>query len=116
MHLYYDQAGRPMLASYNGTNYWYKLNLQGDVIGLLNASGTEVVSYTYDAWGKELTCTGTMASTLGADNPLRYRGYIYDTETGLYYLQARYYNPERAEPVPEAAPLSGEQWGRRSWE
>ena len=51
-------------------------------------------SYTYDAWGNPLTTTGAMADTLGKLNPLRYRGYVYDTETGLYYLQSRYYNPE----------------------
>jgi len=53
-----------------------------------------VVTYTYDAWGKPLTISGSMASTLGTHNPLRYRGYVYDTETGLYYLQSRYYDPE----------------------
>jgi len=52
-----------------------------------------VVEYTCDAWGKLLDTTGSMATTLGAHNPLRYRGYVYDTETGLYYLQSRYYNP-----------------------
>jgi RHS repeat-associated protein len=52
-----------------------------------------VVQYTYDAWGRLLSTSGTAASTLGLNNPLRYRGYIYDTETGLYYLQSRYYNP-----------------------
>jgi RHS repeat-associated protein len=52
------------------------------------------MTYSYDSWGKQLTCTGSLASTLGAANPLRYRGYIYDSETGLYYLQSRYYNPE----------------------
>jgi len=51
-------------------------------------------SYVYDAWGNPLTTTGTMADTLGKLNPFRYRGYVYDTETGLYYLQSRYYNPE----------------------
>ena len=56
--------------------------------------GTAVVQYTYDAWGKILTTTGSMASTLGVHNPLRYRGYVYDTETGLYYLQSRYYDPQ----------------------
>ncbi len=61
--------------------------------GLVNASGTRVVTYTYDAWGNPLSTSGTMASTLGSVNPLRYRGYVYDTETGLYYLQSRYYNP-----------------------
>ena len=52
-----------------------------------------MVSYTYDVWGKLLSTTGTLASTLGVYNPLRYRGYFYDTETGLYYLMSRYYNP-----------------------
>ena len=68
-------------------------NLQGDVIGIVNGSGTSVVTYTYDAWGNPISTSGTMASTLGTLNPLRYRGYVYDTETGLYYLQSRYYNP-----------------------
>ena len=48
---------------------------------------------TYDAWVKPLTVTGSLATTLGTHNPLRYRGYVYDTETELYYLQSRYYNP-----------------------
>ena len=61
--------------------------------GLVNSSGTQVVAYTYDAWGNPLTTTGSMASTLGKLNPFRYRGYVYDTETGLYYLGSRYYNP-----------------------
>lgn len=78
---------------YNGTKYAYILNLQGDVLGLVDSNGDEVVRYTYDAWGKVLSTTGSLASSLGALNPFRYRGYIYDTETGLYYLRARYYNP-----------------------
>lgn len=52
-----------------------------------------MVSYTYDPWGAPMSTDGTMAATLGAANPLRYRGYVYDTETGLYYLSSRYYNP-----------------------
>jgi RHS repeat-associated protein len=52
-----------------------------------------VVQYTYDAWGNILTTTGTLAESLGVINPLTYRGYVYDQETGLYYLQSRYYNP-----------------------
>ena len=59
-----------------------------------DSNGTQVVAYTYDAWGNPLTTTGTMAGTLGKLNPFRYRGYVYDTETGLYYLGSRYYNPE----------------------
>ena len=92
LHFTYDSTG-PLSVSYNGTEYFYVKNAQGDVTGLVNASGTRVVTYTYDAWGNPLSTTGTMASTHGSANPLRYRGYVYDTETGLYYLQSRYYNP-----------------------
>ena len=88
----YDSTG-PLSVNCNGAEYFYVKNAQGDVTGLVNASGTRVVSYIYDAWGNLLSTTGTMASTLGSANPLRYRGYVYDTETGLYYLQSRYYNP-----------------------
>ena len=90
----YDANGLPMMVTYNGTNYYYLINLQGDVIGIADSTGAVVVNYTYDAWGKPLSVTGTMADTLGTINPLRYRGYVYDTETSLYYLQSRYYNPE----------------------
>ncbi len=64
------------------------------IVGLMDASGNRVVEYTYDAWGKLISTTGTLATSLGADNPFRYRGYYYDTETGLYYLMTRYYDPE----------------------
>ena len=92
MHFTYDSTG-PASVTYNGNRYFYPKNAQGDVTGLVNASGTQVVSYTYDPWGAPLSTDGTMASTLGTANPLRYRGYVYDTETGLYYLGSRYYNP-----------------------
>lgn len=62
-------------------------------MAILNSSGVAVVEYTYDAWGKPLTTTGSMASGLRQINPLRYCGYVYDEETGLYCLQSRYYNP-----------------------
>jgi RHS repeat-associated protein len=52
-----------------------------------------VVEYSYNPWGEILSITGTMADTIGQQNPLRYRGYYYDNETGLYYLQSRYYDP-----------------------
>lgn len=93
LYFAYDASGTPMSVTYNGTNYYYATNIQGDVTAILSASGTAVVQYTYDAWGKILTTTGSMASTLGTHNPLRYRGYVYDQETQLYYLQSRYYNP-----------------------
>ena len=63
-------------------------------MAILNSSGTEVVRYSYNAWGKKRNISGTMASTLGTYNPLRYRGYVYDTETGFYYVSSRYYDPE----------------------
>ena len=93
LYFAYDASGTPMSVTYNGTNYYYATNVQGDVTAILNTSGTAVVQYTYDAWGKILTATGDLASTLGVHNPLRYRGYVYDDETTLYYLQSRYYNP-----------------------
>jgi len=74
--------------------YYYSTNLQGDVVAILDSTGATVVSYTYDAWGDPLTTTGSLATTLGQHNPLRYRSYVYDTETDLYYLQSRYYNAE----------------------
>ena len=93
MHFTYDATG-PMSMTFYGTEYFYLKNAQGDVTGLVDSSGTQVVAYTYDAWGKLLSTTGSMADGLGYTNPFRYRGYFYDTETGLYYLQSRYYNPQ----------------------
>ena len=61
--------------TYNGSEYFYLTNLQGDVTGLANASGATVVSYTYDSWGKLTSTTGSMATTLGVKNPYRYRGH-----------------------------------------
>ena len=90
----YGINGHPITVNYNGTDYYYVTNAFGDVVGITTSSGTEVVTYTYDAWGNILSISGSMASTLGAYNPLRYRGYVYDQETGLYYLQSRYYNPQ----------------------
>ena len=90
----YGADSKPLSVKYNGSTYYYVTNLQGDVIAILDSSGAMVVEYTYDAWGKPLTTTGTMASALGMVNPLRYRGYVYDRETELYFLQSRYYNPE----------------------
>ena len=94
LHFWYDAQNRPAIVEFNGLKYGYILNLQGDVVGLMDSTGTEVVRYTYDAWGKLLRTTGTMFSSLGYFNPFRYRGYIYDEETGMYYLRSRYYNPE----------------------
>jgi len=92
MHFTYDAVG-PLSVNFNGTEYFYLKNAQGDVTGLVDSTGAKVVHYTYDPWGKTWSASGTLATTLGTFNPLRYRGYVYDTETGLYYLNSRYYNP-----------------------
>ena len=86
----YDENGIPHSVTVNGTVYYYITNLQGDVVEIRNASGAVVAQYSYNAWGEVLTATGTLAEV----NPLRYRGYYYDAETGFYYLQSRYYDPE----------------------
>ena len=78
---------------FNGTEYWYIFNAQNDVIGIIDQNGEYVVEYTYDAWGAPLSKSGELADTLGTLNPFRYRGYIYDEETGWYYCQSRYYDP-----------------------
>jgi len=89
----YDASGQVVSVNFNGTDYYYLRNGQGDIVKIINASGTSVVEYKYDTWGKPLAPTGTLASTLGAIQPFRYRGYIFDNETGWYYLKSRYYDP-----------------------
>ena len=93
-HFAYDAQNRPAIVAYNGTKYAYIYNLQGDVLGLIDSNGTEVVKYTYDAWSKVLSATGSLASSLGIVQPFRYRGYVFDVETGFYYVSSRYYDPE----------------------
>ena len=86
----YDENNQPLAMKYNNTLYYYVLNAQGDVVRIVNSSRSTVASYTYDPWGKIISSSGTLADI----NPLRYRGYYYDSETGFYYLQSRYYDPE----------------------
>lgn len=74
--------------------YLYIKNIFGDIIGIVDESGSVVVEYEYDVWGRHLSVSGTLAETLGQLNPIRYRGYYYDSESGYYYLQSRYYDPE----------------------
>ena len=76
------------------TTYYYIFNAQGDIIGIVDENGDTVVEYTYTAWGEVESITGTLVNTIGQKNPLRYRGYYYDSETGFYYLSSRYYDPE----------------------
>ena len=90
----YDANGNAVAVNYNGTYYYYVRNGQNDVIRLIDGDNNTVVEYAYDSWGTPLSTTGSLASTLGAQNPFRYRGYVYDAETGLYYVISRYYDPE----------------------
>ena len=89
----YDENGSVYSIVYNGTQYYLVKNLQGDVTQIRSVYGTVLVEYAYDAWGNVLDISGTYASTLGQNNPIRYRGYYYDSETSLYYLNSRYYDP-----------------------
>ena len=97
----YDDGNQPFAMIYNNGStsklYYYVLNAQGDVIALLNANGTLAASYNYGAWGNYSVHGAdgkktTDATFIGHINPLRYRGYYYDRETRLYYLQSRYYD------------------------
>ena len=101
LSFFYDQQGnRVGMADGKNNFYYYIYNVQGDVIALADAStGKLAATYTYDAWGKIVKINNQapekVASTNIANiNPFRYRGYYYDTETGLYYLNSRYYDPE----------------------
>ena len=92
----YDETGiiGMVYTSESGTTttYYFQRNLLGDVVGIYNTSGTKVGGYAYDAWGN---CTITLNSDgIAIRNPIRYRGYYYDQDTNLYFLNARYYCPE----------------------
>ncbi len=93
IYFLYDDNGLPIGFVLNETTYYYVKNLQGDIVAILDSNGTCMVEYTYDAWGKLLEISDYSGNNLGTINPLRYRGYYYDQETGLYYLQSRYYDP-----------------------
>ena len=94
----YDTNGLSYV-KYNNAVYFYRKDAQGNIIALLDNSGNTVVKYRYDAWGNHAVRDANGAdiadaSHIGNRNPFRYRGYYYDTETELYYLQTRYYDPE----------------------
>ena len=103
----YDENGAPVGLQYRNKSdaknvfytYYFEKNLQGDIIAIYTESGTKIGSYTYDAWGNCTISTESGTTTIQKQivrtlNPFRYRGYYYDTDTGLYYLQSRYYNPQ----------------------
>lgn len=96
LEFFYDESGKPYAFSYKASAtatpamYYYVTNLQGDIISVLDSSGASKAEYVYNAWGEIISATGTMAEI----NPLRYRGYYYDSETGFYYCKSCYYDPE----------------------
>ena len=100
LHFFYDRNGElTAFARYYEDDepiqdlYYYVKNAQGDITDITDDWGNIIASYTYDPWGKVLSVTGS-DTVIGNLNPFRYRGYYYDDETGLYYLQSRYYDPE----------------------
>ncbi len=110
MYFRYDKNNSLTGFNLSGTEYLYVKNAQGDITGVLDKDGNQVVSYIYDAWGKVESISGSSADTVGKLNPMRYRGYYEDTETGLYYLHSRYYNADTCRfinaDLPEMTVLS----------
>ncbi|KLU74971.1 DNRLRE domain-containing protein [Clostridium botulinum] len=90
----YTVNGQLISMNLNGEEYYYVRNAQKDIIGLTDKAGKSVVEYSYDSWGKLLKIVDTSEKEVGKKNPYRYRGYRCDSETGLYYLNSRFYNPE----------------------
>ena len=87
----YDEAGAVFGVLHNDTPYYYVRNGQNDIVALVDQNANIIGQYSYDAWGKPLQTTGD--AKIVSLNPFRYRGYVYDEETGLYYLLSRYYDP-----------------------
>ena len=94
MDFLYDDKGNVFAVDYKDKLYFYQTNLQGDITGIVDSNGKQVVTYTYDSWGKLLVSTDNSGVDLAKKNPFRYRGYYYDVETGFYYLNDRYYDPK----------------------
>ena len=88
----YDNATNMLGFSYNGNDYYYVKNGSNDVVAIVDSEGNYVCSYEYDPWGRLLSIEGD--EELARLNPIRYRGYYYDEESGFYYLKTRYYDPE----------------------
>lgn len=78
---------------YNDNVYYYIKNLQNDIIGILDSDYNLIVKYIYDSWGNH-NVYNYSTDNIGDVNRFRYKGYYYDVETGLYYLNSRYYNPK----------------------
>ncbi|MBE6799025.1 MAG: RHS repeat-associated core domain-containing protein [Ruminococcaceae bacterium] len=90
----YDSEDSVCGIVYNDMPYYFQKNLQGDVIALFDRNANVVAKYSYDAWGVCTVTQDTSGRSIATINPFRYRGYYYDAEIGMYYLQSRYYDPE----------------------
>ena len=100
----YDANGEPIGMRYRTSSmaegvfytFWFDKNLQGDVVAVYNETGTKVLSYTYDAWGNKTTTVHNSSGTnsYAQYNAITYRGYYFDSETSLYYVSNRYYDPK----------------------
>ena len=91
----YDESGIIGAIQKRGTveeTFYFDRNIKGDVVGIYNASGTRIAKYSYDSWGNSKLTT-LLSNNFSGYNPIRYRGYYFDAESGLYFLNARYYNP-----------------------
>ena len=92
----YDNEDSVCGILYNSVPYYFIKNLQGDVIAIVDKDAKTVARYSYDAWGAVTSAVTYTELTNGVDiatiNPFRYRGYYYDEEIDLYYLQSRYYD------------------------
>ena len=123
LDFHYDGAGHAYGFDLNGIEYYYVRNAQQDITGIIDGTGTEVVHYTYDVWGLPLSITGSLATSVGEVNPLRYRGYYYDTETGYYYLRCvvgafpltGYFSPSSpSSPLPSSPSAPSAPWSAGS--
>ena len=119
MYFQYDNSGNPTGFLYNGTQYFYLTNQMGDVIGITDNTGSLIATYTYGAWGEVLATTPATAGNaaqlaIANANPLRYRGYYLDQETGYYYLQSRYYDSGLSRFInadtPEIISFTNSEW------
>ncbi|MGM9680919.1 MAG: RHS repeat-associated core domain-containing protein, partial [Eubacteriales bacterium] len=113
----YDADGSPIGMQYRSKTmaegvfytFWFEKNLQGDIVAVYNESGVKVYSYSYDAWGNVLITRNSATGTNGyaVYNPFYYRGYYRDSETGFYYLQSRYYDPQVGRFINADGQLNG---------
>ena len=90
----YDESGKLISVSEPGFTFFYIRDGLGNIIKLVDEQGNDVVKYSYDSWGKVTINTISSLHPSARFNPFMYKGYIYDVETGLYYCNSRYYNPE----------------------